>query len=130
EDFYVVRKIYCPVQILTDSLRATLNECNDFQIGLENRFDFKPLSGYSLHWQLVNLNRILQTGTVYLTTAAKSKDRIQIQADLPGEVALSELTLRLAVLDPDGKQINEKYIPLLTHKTDYKTLILNRPATK
>ena len=132
EDYYVVRKVYSPVQVLTDSLSAAAGKQSKLELLLSNRFDFKALEGYQLRWQLKGLKEQYASGNSYLHAAAKENEKLTITLNIPDKVALGELQLLVEIIDPNGLQINEKTIPirLSSQKTDYSALLLNAPAVQ
>ncbi|UAY53818.1 glycoside hydrolase family 2 protein [Arachidicoccus terrestris] len=112
EDYFLVRKLYTPVQILTDTLKGQLGGGNRFDITLANRFDFISLVGYQLRWQLVYQNKALEQGDQWLDITAHNKDTISIKAKLPAKAPSGDIALHLQIIDPNGHQINEKNIVL------------------
>jgi beta-galactosidase len=117
EDFFLVRKLYSPVQILTDTLQD-----GRFEIELENRFDFLTLNGFSVNWKLRNLHKIIDKGSVFLNTPTKRKDKISIQTKIPENLDSGDLMLCVEIINPEGKSINEKNIIVVRH-SDSKAVI-------
>lgn len=127
EDYYLVRKVYSPVQILTDQLEAVFGQENEFGIEIANRFDFKTLHGYQLCWQLVRPDTVLNEGRLWLTEAAQQTGREKISVALPQIIAMQkalrpfDYSLHLKIIAPDGSQISEKNLLLV--KPDYRQLL-------
>lgn len=51
EDYFQVRKVYSPIVVKTKKLNGKLGVANDFNIEVENRFDFISLNGYKIKWK-------------------------------------------------------------------------------
>ncbi|MGC4235268.1 MAG: glycoside hydrolase family 2 TIM barrel-domain containing protein [Niabella sp.] len=128
EDFYLVRKIYSPVQVLTDNLPVNFGKENIFEIELVNRFDFISLNGYKINWKLRSLHKTIAGGTVWLDIPAKNKGKIFMKANVPQLPDLNDWMLCLEVIDPGGKAINEKNIVL--QKGQFLDLINAIPGNK
>lgn len=128
EDYFLVRKVYAPVQILTEALHGELGQENRFAITLANRFDFTKLFGYQLRWQLVCQGKRLDKGSLELSMPAKSKKTVVIKMRLPENCSKESILLHLQIIDPDGQQINEKNIVL--NKGMFVTQILTSPVNK
>jgi beta-galactosidase len=113
EDYFLVRKIYAPVQIQADHLNFIPGQKSNFTIDVTNRFDFISLHGYQLKWQIVNLKKTIDQGKRWLDAPANHTQKVTIQGWLPEHLTAAQpLALHLMVLDPQGKQINEKNIVL------------------
>lgn len=132
EDYFLVRKVYSPVVIEAENLTGELGVSNHFKIEAENRFDFISLHGYRMNWQLRNIHRVLDSGNIWLQAAAKQKEQISIEANLPGEVEYNDLMLCIEVFDPSGKVFYEKSLPIeiTGREKDYRSLITSIPPSK
>lgn len=112
EDFYLVRKVYSPVVVLSQELSADKNKKNYFEIEIENRFDFITLNGYKMVWKLVNVNKIIQSGENWLSTAPQTNEKISISADIPQTIDYNDLVVNVEIQDYSGKAVYEKNIPV------------------
>ncbi|WP_303207842.1 glycoside hydrolase family 2 TIM barrel-domain containing protein [Bacteroides oleiciplenus] len=132
ESFYLVRKMYSPVVVLTSFLNGKLNAKNTFSVELENRFDFISLHGYQLKWQVKNLQKVLDAGSFWLQIPAREKGVINLNTQLPQMVDFNDLTLYLEVLTPNGKRMYERNLPIELDGSneDYMSLVKNAASTK
>jgi beta-galactosidase len=132
EDFYEVRKVYSPVIINTDKLNAKSGASNVFDLDIESRFDFISLHGYKIDWKVCNVRRILESGEVWLQTPAGMQDKVSMHVDLPENVDFNDLMLSMEILDPSGKSIYEKTLPIeiIGHSKDYRSLVEVLPEAK
>lgn len=112
EDFFQVRKVYSPIVVLTDTLHANINSLAKFEIELENRFDFISINGYRMNWSLKNLNNTIEKGCIWLNAEAKTKQLTSISYNIPDEIKYNDLILNLEIIDPSGKSIYEKNLPI------------------
>lgn len=112
EDFFQVRKVYSPVVVTNSALQAELNSETTFNIEIENRFDFIPLNGYRINWSLRNLNTTIDCGTLWLHTGARMKDMLSIKVRIPQQIVYNDLMLCTEVLNPSGKAIYERNLPV------------------
>ena len=124
ESYYLVRKVYSPVAILTSSLKGQSGTKNNFVVELENRFDFISLRGYQLKWQIKNLQNVLDAGQVWLTTPARGKENINMRTQLPQELEFNDVMLCLEIFDSSGKLIHERNLPVVLEENakDYISL--------
>lgn len=109
EDFFLVRKVYSPVAILTDSVTAGAANAV-LKVDIENRFDFTPLNGYRAEWRLTNLNRTLGSGSVWLSAKPKSRQTLAVEAAVPADAINRDLTLCIEIVAPDGHVVYEKNV--------------------
>lgn len=121
EAYYLVRKLYSPVAVLTSSLTGRLNAENNFTVELENRFDFISLRGYQVKWQVKNLQNVLYSGQIWLETPARGKEKMNIKMHLPQQLAFNDAMLYLEFFDPTGKRIHERNLPIVLegHERNY-----------
>lgn len=129
EAYYLVRKSYSPVTVLTSSLKGRLNTDNNFTIELENRFDFISLRGHQLKWQVKNLQNILDEGAIWLETSAREKEKINVKIRLPQNLELNDAMLCIEVFDPIGKQIYEHNLPIVLEGNEKRYLSFTKFET-
>lgn len=132
ESFYLVRKMYSPVVISTSLVKGKEGVENTFAIELENRFDFISLHGYELKWKVKNLQNVLNSGSIWLQTAAREKDLINLRIRLPQSIDFNDAMLCMEIYAPDGKSIYERNLPieLENKEKDYLSLVRDTPSTE
>jgi beta-galactosidase len=115
-DYWQVRKVYSPVQITETELPVQAG-ANQFTLHVENRYDFRSLSGLTLKWTLVRDGRPLQRGSVPLSAASRATEAITVSADWPADQAASFAWLNLHCVDAQGTSLYDRQIrvgPALT----------------
>jgi beta-galactosidase len=110
-DYWQVRKVYSPVQIATGELPAGAG-ANRFVVEVENRFDFRALTGCTLQWSLFSNGQLLQSGTQFLGAAARSREKVAIAANLPADATDAFNWLALRCVDEYGRGFYERRIRL------------------
>jgi len=110
-DYWQVRKVYSPVQIAPAELPFATG-ANRFAVEIENRFDFRSLTGCTLEWTLVSNGQKLQSGMRLLRAAARTHETVAITADVPAEAADAFNWLGLRCLDEYGRSFYERHIRL------------------
>ena len=113
EDFWQVRKVYSPVQIAQGKLDAN-SGAQTFLLSVENRYDFRTLSGMTLRWSLRHNNSSIQSGDIALAAKPKQTETVSIPATLPENLSADVFTLSLQCVDESGKSIYERNIRLDT----------------
>lgn len=116
-DYWQVRKVYSPVQIAGGTLTARPGE-QTFSIKLENRFDFRALTGHTLAWSLRKNGEAVQQGSVPLTTAARASETLSIAAKIPEDLKRNFYSLELRCLDEAGHQMTEQSLRLQPEGND------------
>lgn len=132
EDFFQVRKVYSPIVVLTDSLNVNTSAPASLKVEIENRFDFITLNGYSIDWEIKNINKILFSGKKWLEIAPRSIQQIEIPINNFDAVDYSDLQLVLYISNNSGYTIYEKSIPLSlnNHRPDYSETINALPVQR
>ncbi|HJQ32048.1 MAG TPA: glycoside hydrolase family 2 TIM barrel-domain containing protein [Pyrinomonadaceae bacterium] len=110
-DFWEVRKVYSPVQIL-ESVAAVRPGAQEIALTVENRHDFRALAGVKLAWSLRRNGTELRRGEVPLRAAARARETVRIPVNIPADAAGDVLTLDLRCLDEAGRQITERTVRL------------------
>ena len=110
-DYWQVRKVYSPVQVATHELPLRTGP-NQFSFSLENRFDFRALTGCKLEWALVANGRTLQTGVVPLQAPARASETVTIAAKAIPPIASGFAWLELRCRDESGVPFYECSIRL------------------
>lgn len=124
EDYWLVRKLYSPIQIMEDTLQFPL------QLTIQNSYDFRTLKGYSLHWSLQNLSRQVDSGSISLEAAPKAKEILKIPSSLPKTVQYNDIMLYVSVIDEKGSSVYERTLPVKLGKKEYKKVMLSATPDK
>src|SRR6478609_866045 len=114
-DFWQVRKVYSPVQIATGKLSLSPGS-NRLSIPVENRFDFRSLTGCKLEWSLVANGQTLQSGVIPLQAAVHATETVTIPVDAPPGLASAFVWLELRCRDEQGVPFYERSIHLASAK--------------
>ncbi len=110
-DFWLVRKVYAPVQI--EERSATVEPGRrEIAVTVENRHDFRALTGMKLVWSLTRNGREIESGVRPLQAASREKERVLIGVNIPADATDDVLLLALRCLDENGFQINERTVKL------------------
>lgn len=112
-DYWLVRKVYSPVQIAADTL-AVHPGAQTLSVAVENRHDFRPLAGFRLAWSLRRNRTELQHGVAALSASPKQTETIAIPAKLPAAPGRDIFTLELRCTDEHGRQLYERTLRLDT----------------
>lgn len=112
EDYFELAQVYTPVGLTPSTSRT--EKVSDFLVEVENRFDFISLHGYSIDWQLKNWQRIVDSGTVWLSAEAREYETIGI----PINSNTDDLVLAMQVHRPDGSLCYERNF-MVNHQADY-----------
>lgn len=118
EDYWLVRKLYSPVQIVEDSLDLSL------RLTVRNMYDFRSLSGYRLDWSLKNLRRSVACGSVALSASSKEDELVEIPAGSIGAVPYSDLMLSVSVADESGESVYSRTLPVDMGEKPYRETVL------
>jgi beta-galactosidase len=110
-DYWQMRKVYAPVRIVERNA-AVKAGAQDLALTVENRYDFRALSGLRLHWSLQRNGRDLQQGKVALKAKAGERETVRIPVNIPANFARDVHTLNVRVLDGEGLSINERTVQL------------------
>lgn len=112
-DYWLVRKVYSPVQIKGEAL-AVRPGPQTLSVEVENRHDFASLAGFTLHWSLRQNRAETQNGSVALSAAPKQTERVAIPITLPAtpSSAADVFTLELRCIDAAGRQLHERTLRL------------------
>lgn len=105
-DYLLVRKVYSPVQI-KERLLAIKPGAQKLLLQVENRNDFRSLSGMKLKWALRRNGASIQDGVIALSAKAKETETVSAAVTLPEELATDVYTLDLRCVDEEGRQIYE-----------------------
>jgi len=104
-DFWQMRKVYAPVQISEGSVAGGVA-----RLEVENRHDFRALTGMTLHWTMKKNGKALQNGKLALRAAAREREVLTIAFKPPGQARDDVVVLELRCIDEQGLQINERTV--------------------
>lgn len=109
-DYWQVRKVYAPVKIMDDTLRAVPDE-QTVQLSIMNRYDFSNLSEVSCSWSLYADTLKLETGNCPLNCAPHDTMTLKIRCKLPEKLTATYYHLKLQFSDRKNYTFYEKVIP-------------------
>ncbi|RZF59777.1 glycoside hydrolase family 2 TIM barrel-domain containing protein [Sphingobacterium corticibacterium] len=115
-DFFQMRKIYTPVKALDDTLYFRGGNQN-FEIKIQNRYDFTDLAAVKFKWELYADTTIINSGIVPLKGNPHETITASINTTLPETPAALFYYLRLTVEDKEHFQVYEKTYPLYQQKS-------------
>lgn len=110
-DFWQMRKVYAPVRIVEGNVAVRPGE-QQVALTVENRYDFRALSGIGLHWTLQRNGKVIGQGKVGLKAAARGSEAVRIPVRVPANAGADVLALNLRAVDELGLQINERNVLL------------------
>ncbi|MBK1814953.1 beta galactosidase jelly roll domain-containing protein [Luteolibacter yonseiensis] len=110
-DFWEMRKVYAPVQIV-ERAAVVKPGAGEISLTIENRYDFRSLEGMKLAWFLSRNREEIQHGEVPLRAASHESENLRLPVAIPAGAAEDVLTLELRCLDEAGMQINERTVRL------------------
>ncbi|HWW77522.1 MAG TPA: beta-galactosidase domain 4-containing protein, partial [Pyrinomonadaceae bacterium] len=79
---------------------------------VENRHDFRALTGMKLAWSLRRNGAELRRGVARLRAAARGRESVRVPVNIPADAAGDILTLGLRCVDETGRQITERVVRL------------------
>lgn len=110
-DYWEVRKVYSPVQIAERS-QPVHPGAQQITLHVENRYDFRALSGINLLWSLQKNGAIRQSGVQPLRAASHASETVSIGITLPDGSAGDVYALETRCVDETGRQFYERNIRL------------------
>ena len=110
-DYWQVRKVYSPVQI-AERRAAVRPGSNQLTLHVENRFDFRPLTGLTLEWSLLKNGTPGLRGRVPLQAPAHEVENVPVAFALPAGLDADVWTLELRCADGSGESLHERTIRL------------------
>ncbi len=112
-DYWQVRKVYSPVQIAEQSASAGPG-ANEVALAVENRFDFRALTGVTFTWSLLRNGAAVQGGTIRLQAAAHATETITVPFTLPEDAGTDVFTLDLRCAEGKSDSFYERTFRLAT----------------
>ena len=114
-DYWEVRKVYSPVQISGSSVKVRPGT-RKITLPIENRFDFRDLTGINLNWTLCRNGHALQSGVQPLSAKAHQHETVTVKLKLPDDLTENIYTLEAKCIDEAGHQFYERVISLEPEK--------------
>jgi beta-galactosidase len=112
-DYWQVRKVYSPIQIKERTLE-TGPGLQRLNLTVENRFDFRALTGFKLAWALEKNGSSVKKGTVNLKAGPRSSETLSLEVKIPDDFAKNFYALTLRCLDERGQSLHERSVRLET----------------
>ncbi len=112
-DYWQLRKVYSPVQVLEKSLPVKPG-AQTVLLHVENRFDFRTLAGVKLHWSLTKNRRGIAQGVITPVAGPHGAETVPLELVLPGELGNDVFALELRCVDEAGWQFYEHSLQLET----------------
>ena len=107
-DYWEVRKVYAPVQIALHS-QAPQGNTQAVSLDVENRYDFRSLSGISLLWSFQVNGAVQQSGVTPLKAASHAQEMVSVGFPLPATVSNGAVyALDVRCVDEAGQEINRR----------------------
>ncbi len=110
-DFWETRKVYSPVQIAEQSA-AVKPGAQQIALTVENRHDFRTLTGMELVWSLRCNGTELQQGEVPLHAAAHERESLRIPINIPADAINDVFALEARCINETGLQLTERTLRL------------------
>lgn len=93
-DFWQTRNVYAPVQI-PERVASVRPGAQRIALTVENRYDFRPLTGRKLAWSLQRNGAPIQTGELPLRAPAGGRETVRVPVHIPADAANDVLALRV-----------------------------------
>jgi len=116
-DFWETRKVYSPVRIAESKANVKPGSQEIF-LAVENRYDFRALTGMKLAWSLNRNGAEILKGEVPLLAAAREKETVRVPVTIPDDATEDVLALEVRCIDEAGLQINERAVRLDLARAD------------
>lgn len=111
-DYWQMRKVYAPVQFV-ERVASVKAGRQTVDVTVENRHDFRSLTGIALLWRLERNGRTVQQGRLTPDAPARGRQTLAVSLDIPAGALADVLALHVRALDERGMQINERSIRLV-----------------
>lgn len=110
-DYWQMRKVYAPVQFAEREASIKPGR-QEIALTVENRYDFRSLSGVKLRWSLQRNGKDIQHGHAALGAAPRGQETVRVALNVPANARGDVLALSLRAVDEQGLQINERVMRL------------------
>ena len=121
-DYWEVRKVYTPVKALDDTLEYKSGRQN-YNIRVNNRYDFINLKELDCKWQLLGDTTVLDSDIMHVSCEPHDTVTIGINTVLPEQPSANYYYIRLMFENREQYQVYEKVYQILSPQ---KTSFLNR----
>ena len=111
-DYWQVRKVYAPVQFVERVANVKTGR-QTVDVTVENRHDFRALTGIALLWRFERNGRIVEQGRLMPNAPARGRQTLQVPLTIAADGLDDVLALHIRAVDERGLQINERSIHLL-----------------
>lgn len=127
-DFWEVRKVYAPVQILEGSA-VVKPGAGQVALTVENRHDFRALRGMRLEWALQRNGRDIDSGKLGLGAPAHERETVRVPVTIPRDAGADVLALKLRAIDEEGREIIDRSVRLDLEGGGRRDWLAALPAT-
>lgn len=110
-DYWQLRKVYSPVQILERSASIGAGDVV-LPLTIENRYDFRSLTGMRLEWALQRNGKPVTQGSIGLRAASHQRETVNLPLAIPADAAGDVLALALRCIDEQGNEIIDRVVRL------------------
>ncbi len=110
-DFWQVRKVYSPVWV-AETRAAVKSGAQPVTLHVENRFDFRSLTGMKLVWTLQENGAARATGALPLAAMARQSEAVTVPVTLPAGAEDGVWTLAVRCVDETGASLHERTVRL------------------
>jgi beta-galactosidase len=110
-DYWQVRKVYSPVWV-TETRAGVKTGAQPVTLHVENRFDFRSLTGMKLVWTLQENGASRATGALPLAAKARQSEAVTVPVTLPAGAEGGVWTLAVRCVDENGASPNERTVRL------------------
>lgn len=110
-DFWQTRRVYAPVRIV-ETRASVKSGASDVDLTVENRHDFRSLTGMRIEWSLLRNGASIQQGEIPLAAASHGKETVRVSLNIPQDAGEDVLSLDVRCVDENGLRINERAVRL------------------
>ncbi len=128
-DYWQTRKVFSPVQI-SETSAAVKPGSQKITLTVENRHDFRALTGMKLAWSLRRNGAEQLRGSVPLQAKPHQPERVAIPVKIPADATSDVLALDVRCLDEAGLQLTERTVRLDLADADRRSWPGRLPAAE
>lgn len=110
-DFWQTRKVYAPVRIV-ETRASVKSGASEVDLTVENRHDFRSLTGMRIEWSLLRNGASIQQGEMPLAAASHGKETVRVSLNIPPDAGEDVLALDIRCVDENGLRITERAVRL------------------
>ena len=112
-DYWQVRKVYSPVQIIEKELTITSGK-QDIEITTYNQYDFTNLKLIKGEWELFKNKKVIQSGVLDIDCAPHDTVTCSLPVSIPGNPGKDVYIIKLNFSDKDSMPIYEHSVSLVS----------------